>query len=74
MSEPTKEIKLQFLKQEIAGHQQAIYILSIRHRVNKKLGQTEEQLKPLADDIVKSEQAIDELEKIIKELEKDATP
>lgn len=63
------EVKLQLLKNEIAIHSNTIYALGIRHRVNKKLGHTDEQLKSISDEIVKSEMAIDELEKIIKELD-----
>jgi len=63
------EVKLQLLNNEVVSHKQAVYVLSIRHRVNKKLGHTPEQLKALEEDIAKSEMAIDELEKVIKELD-----
>ena len=71
MTEITKEVKLTLLKNELAVYHNTVYILSVRHRVNKKLGQTEEQLKPIADEMAKAEMAIDELQKVIIEVEKE---
>lgn len=71
MSEISKEMKLAIIEREIATCRAAVYTLSIRHRVNKKLGQTAEQLKPIEDEIVKQETAIDEFEKMEEEVKKE---
>ena len=61
-------VKVQLLNQEIATYENTRYILGIRYRVNKKIGNTAEQLKPLEDELVKIEQALEELKAIRAEL------
>lgn len=62
------EDKLLLIEQEIAMYERTSYILSVRHRVNKKIGSSAEQLKALEDEMAKIEQALDELGKLKKEL------
>ena len=61
-------VKVQLLNQEIATYENTRYILGIRYRVNKKIGNTAEQLKALEDELVKIEQALEELKAIRAEL------
>ena len=64
----SNEVKTQVITQEIVTYENTRYLLSIRHRVNKKIGSTPEQLKVLEDEMVKIEMALDELKAIQKEL------
>ena len=61
-------IKLQIIEQEIATYRNTQYLFEIRYRVNKKLGNTAEQLKLIEDELAKIESALDELEKVKDEL------
>lgn len=67
--EPTKEIKLQLLVNELALHENSKYILSVRHRVSKTVKSSPEVLKQIEDELAQHEMAIDEINKLIKELE-----
>ena len=68
MDDINTAVKAQLLNQEIATYENTRYILGIRYRVNKKIGNTAEQLKPLEDELVKIEQALEELKAIRAEL------
>lgn len=68
MAEPAKEVKLQLIENEIKSFENGLYMLSVRHRVNKKLNNSSESLKALEDEMVKTEQAIDELRKMQAEV------
>ncbi len=65
--EPTKEAQAQLIEQEITIWNNTLYMYQLRHRVNKKLGNIE-ACQQLESDMVKVEQALDELEAIKKEL------
>lgn len=67
MSEPTKEVKLLILEQEIAIQSNTRYQQEIRHRISKKLGALDEA-KAIEAELLKIEQRLDELEVIKKEL------
>ena len=68
MDDINTAVKAQLLNQEISTYENTRYILGIRYRVNKKIGNTAEQLKPLEDELVKIEQALEELKAIRAEL------
>ena len=63
------EIKKVLIENEIALHNNSAYQLSLRYRVNKKLGASGEELKALEDEMQKHEQAIDILNDELNELE-----
>jgi hypothetical protein len=63
------EVKKALIENEIQLHKNSAYLMELRHRVNKKLGATPEELKQLADDIVKHEQAIDLLNEELKTID-----
>ena len=65
------ETQKAIVNNEIDLRNNTIYLLQIRHRVGKKLGNEPAQLKAWEDEIVQNELAIDELEKILLELDKD---
>lgn len=69
MANVTIEIKRALIENEIALHNNSAYQLSLRHRVNKKLGGSAEELKALEGEMQKHEQAIDILNDELKELE-----
>jgi len=66
--EPTKEAKLAIIEQETTMYVNTRWQLEMRHRVNKKLGWTSEQLKAIEDELVNIEKTIEELENIKAEL------
>lgn len=68
MMEINDAIKLQIIEQEIATYRNTQYLFEIRYRVNKKLGNNAEQLKPIEDELAKIESILDELEKVKAEL------
>ena len=68
MTEINKEIKLIIIEQEESAYENSKYQLSLRHRVQKAIGGTPEQLKSIEDEMAKIEQALDELDKIKGEL------
>lgn len=49
----TPEQKRQIIQLEIDALEQAEWQLSLRHKVNKKLGATPDELKPIEDQLVK---------------------
>ena len=53
------EVKKILIEQEIAMHKNTAWLVQVRHNVNKKLGATAEELKPLVEEIIKHEQSID---------------
>ena len=57
------EAQRAIIMQEIAGLQQAAYLVSMRYKVNKKLGATSEELKPIEDNLLKIELQIAEWQK-----------
>jgi hypothetical protein len=69
MNEISNEVKYQIINNEIALYKNTRYQQELRYRVGKRIGQTQEALKPIEDEIVKIEMAIDELEKALKELD-----
>lgn len=68
-SEIPAEVKRALIEQEIILHKNTAYQLNLRHRVNKKLGATTEELKPLEDELIKHEQAIDILKEELVHVE-----
>ncbi len=68
MTDIPNDVKLQIINNEIAMYNNTIYLLQIRHRVNKSLGQAD-ALKTIEDEMVKNEKSVDELEKIKSELD-----
>jgi len=64
MEDVSNEVKKQIIDNEINTYRNTIYLLTIRYKVGKKIGQTDEQLEPIKNDMVRSEQALDELIKI----------
>ena len=62
-----EEVKMKIVDSEIAMYKNTRYQLEIRHRINKKLGNAEEQLKALEKELGNVEKALDELKKIKKE-------
>lgn len=68
--EPTKEIKIELLENEIRLHENTLYILEIRHKVNKKIGAESNVLENIAHEMTQHNIAIDELNNLLKELKK----
>jgi DNA repair exonuclease SbcCD ATPase subunit len=68
MTDIPNEVKAQLLAQELATYENTRYLLSLRHRVNKKINAPAETLKAIEDELVKIEAALDELTAIQKEL------
>lgn len=62
-------VKIALIEQEVSIYQNTRYQLQLRHRVQKSIGGTEEQLKPIEDDLAKMERALDELEKMRREVD-----
>lgn len=53
------EAKRAIVRQEISMHRNTIYLLQVRHKVNKRLSNPPEVLKQIEDEIVKEERAVD---------------
>jgi len=68
----SKEVKGQLIAQELQTYENTRYLLSLRHRVNKKINAPAETLKAIEDELVKIEMAMDELKIVQKELLKPA--
>lgn len=66
--EVSKDVKILIIEQERQAYENTKYQLSLRYRVTKTIGGTQEQLKSIEDEISKIEQALDALDKIKKEL------
>ena len=67
--EIANEVKVIIVENEIALHKNSVYQLELRHRVNKKLGGTADELKQLTDEIVKHEAIIDLLKEELKAIQ-----
>ena len=65
-----EEVKMKIVDSEIAMYKNTRYQLEIRHRINKKLGNSEEQLKALEKELENVEKALDELKQIKAEFTK----
>lgn len=70
MTEPTKEVKALLIQNELQQHRQAAYVLTMRHKVAKRINASPEELKPIEDALLKTEQYIDAWEMELMELEK----
>lgn len=57
------------IQQQIADWETARYSAEVAHRVHTRLKSGEAALKDFADRIIKAEYAIDELQKVLKELD-----
>ena len=68
MTNVTAIVKLAIIDSEIQMYHNTRYQLQLRHRVQKGIGGTPEQLKALEDELAKIESALDELEKIKREV------
>lgn len=62
------EAKTAIIGSEIAMYRNTRYQFQLRHRVQKAIGGTAEQLKPIEDELTKIEHMLDELEKIKAEV------
>lgn len=60
------DVQIALVNQELQMHHNTIYILSVRHRVNKKLG-NEEAAKANVKEIEDHEKAVDELKIVLDE-------
>jgi len=52
-------VKKVIVESEIQMHKNTVYLLGLRHRVNKKLGNLDGVLKQIEDEMAKEEQAVD---------------
>lgn len=59
--ELTTEVKQTIINSELASCRNTRYLLTLRHRVQKKIGGTAEMLKPIEDELVRFEALIDAL-------------
>jgi hypothetical protein len=67
MAEISVEIKKQILAQEVQTYENTLYLLQVRYRVNKKLD-NKDAMKAAEDELIKIEQALDELRGMQKEV------
>jgi hypothetical protein len=67
-----KAVKVALIDQEIASYRNGLYQMTLRYRVQKKIGGTPEALKTIEDDMVKIESAIDELQDILEAVRAEA--
>ena len=65
-----EKVKMNIVDSEIAMYKNTRYQLEVRHRINKKLGNAEEQLTALEKELENVEKALDELKEIKKEFTK----
>ena len=63
------ETKRAIINQEIQMHRNTVYLLGLRHRVNKRLNNPDGILKQIEDEMAKEEQAIDILSEELARLE-----
>ena len=70
MTEPTKEVKALLIQNELQQHKQAQYVLTLRHRVAKRIDASSEELKQIEELLLKTEKYIDAWEMELLELEK----
>jgi hypothetical protein len=65
------EVQAALIEQEIASYRNSIYIVGVRHRVAKRLAD-KERMEACATELEKLEQALDELQAILGELQQPA--
>jgi len=61
-------VRQALLENEAAICRNTIYILEARYTVSKRVGDDENVLKPIKDDLIKSQLRLDEYEKMLAEL------
>jgi uncharacterized protein YPO0396 len=70
MTEPTKEVKALLIQNELQQHRQAAYVLTMRHKVAKRIDASSDELKQIEELLLKTEKYIDAWEMELLELEK----
>jgi uncharacterized protein YPO0396 len=70
MTEPTKEVKAALIQNELLQHRQVAYILTMRHKVAKRIDAPSDELKQIEELLLKTEKYIDAWETELLELEK----
>jgi hypothetical protein len=65
----TPDMQRAVIQQQIAEWEQARYSAEVAHRVHTRLKSGEAALNDFADRMIKAEYAIDELQKLLKELD-----
>ena len=67
--EPTKEVKVRLLEQEINMYESSLYVLEVRYRVSKKIKADKQNLEAIQKEIEQHTMALDELKVVLKELD-----
>jgi len=65
--EPTKEVKVRLLEQEISIYESSLYVLEVRYRVAKKINADKQNLEEIQKEIERHTMALDELKIVLKE-------
>ena len=65
--EPTKEVKVRLLEQEIGIYESSLYVLEVRYRVAKKINADKQNLEEIQKEIEQHTMALDELKIVLKE-------
>ena len=65
--EPTKEVKVRLLEQEISIYESSLYVLEVRYRVAKKINADKQNLEEIQKEIEQHTMALDELKIVLKE-------
>ena len=66
--EPTKEVKVKLLEQEISIYESSLYVLEVRYRVAKKINADKQNLEEIQKEIERHTMALDELKIVLKEI------
>ena len=66
--EPTKEVKVRLLEQEISIYESSLYVLEVRYRVAKKINADKQNLEEIQKEIERHTMALDELKIVLKEI------
>ena len=66
--EPTKEVKVRLLEQEISIYESSLYVLEVRYRVAKKINADKQNLEEIQKEIEQHTMALDELKIVLKEI------
>ena len=66
--EPTKEVKVRLLEQEIGIYESSLYVLEVRYRVAKKINADKQNLEEIQKEIERHTMALDELKIVLKEI------
>ena len=66
--EPTKEVKVRLLEQEIGIYESSLYVLEVRYRVAKKINADKQNLEEIQKEIEQHTMALDELKIVLKEI------